>query len=295
MNIPTIIKNISQNITTYITWVVFGASALFLYVYKLSNLIPGANPIEQTTVAAVKAIGMPFNNPVDWPYYALAKIGTLTGISELFSARIVSVLLSLGSIFLFYSLLKDWLQSSGKAVTGTILFAVSSWGLILGRGAHPITLAIFLMLALLTLGTRILYTTKPFVDWMFIVVCSALALYSPLLIWIVLAVALTYFVQYKSKAKHQLTHLEQWQIGTIAGTMVIGLIPLAISMTNSLSHASTLLAGGPISESIPVVVANLSTLIQAMFFSNSIDSFVGLGSLPLFAGPLLFREKARTT
>jgi multisubunit Na+/H+ antiporter MnhB subunit len=128
-----------------ITYAVLLSLISVIFVYKQQSLIPGANVYENKVVARVNNYEYPWKNAVDAPYITSVWLVTKTGVSTLRSARTISAIASVLSILLFFQLLRNWLLSPGKALVGTVLFATSSWTLIIGRGAHSATVGSFLL------------------------------------------------------------------------------------------------------------------------------------------------------
>jgi hypothetical protein len=262
-----------------ITYAVLLSLISVIFVYKQQSLIPGANVYENKVVARVNNYEYPWKNAVDAPYITSVWLVTKTGVSTLRSARTISAIASVLSILLFFQLLRNWLLSPGKALVGTVLFATSSWTLIIGRGAHSATVGSFLLLLIFTLGTRLLFTTKPFFDWLFLIIATILALYSPAIIWLVFLTGVVSLLHYKQRQRS--LPLKTWHKIIIALTALILLAPLVLSLISHPAQGLTLLGISSVAHSIPELFLNVSDAVKAIFFINTSASPLGLGKTPM--------------
>ena len=250
-----------------------------VYMYKQQSLIIGANTYEKVVVERVEHYEYPWRNAVDAPYITTVWLATKTGVDTLRSARMVTVRASVLSILMFFQLLRNWLLSPGKALVGTVLFATSSWTLALGRGAHSAIVGSFLLLLIFTLGTRLLFTTKPFYDWLLLVIATALALYSPTVIWLVFLTGVVSLLHYKQRQRS--LPLKLWHkiiIGFVGALLVA---PLLIAVITNTSQGLSLLGISSVAQSIPDLFLNMTDAVKSIFFINTTPTVLGLGTIPM--------------
>jgi hypothetical protein len=250
-----------------------------VFVYKQQSLIPGANTYENTVVQRVNSYEYPWRNSVDAPYITSVWLATKAGVSTLRAARMISAVASVLSVLMFFQLLRNWLLSPGKALVGTVLFATSSWTLVIGRGAHSATVGSFLLLLIFTLGTRLLFTTKPFFDWLLLVAATVLALYSPAIVWLVFLTGVVSLLHYKQRQRS--LPLKTWHKIFISATAAVLLTPLILSLIFNPSLGLTLLGISSVAHSIPDLFLNVSDAVKAIFFVNPASSPLGLGKTPM--------------
>jgi hypothetical protein len=191
----------------------------------------------------------------------------------------ISAVASVLSVLMFFQLLRNWLLSPGKALVGTVLFATSSWTLVIGRGAHSATVGSFLLLLIFTLGTRLLFTTKPFFDWLLLVAATVLALYSPAIVWLVFLTGVVSLLHYKQRQRS--LPLKTWHKIFISATAAVLLTPLILSLIFNPSLGLTLLGISSVAHSIPDLFLNVSDAVKAIFFVNPASSPLGLGKTPM--------------
>lgn len=249
-----------------------------LYLFKLTSLVGGVNSYEIQKLEALKQLSAPWTNPVDWPYLMLAKIVTKIGLEPLFALRIVSVCAGLLSVLLFYYLLRNWLFSSGKALIGTLLFATSSWQLSVVRGGYAISFSACLLILFFMLSTRVLYSTRPFLDWFLLLLCASAALYSPLLPWFVFVGAAAYLVQTRGKLFR--LSISKRQSSLLAVCTALLALPMLVGVVQSESTFRVIFMGDTDLANPLQLVANASNTLFALFFKAEIPSVFGLANLP---------------
>jgi len=192
------------------------AALTWVYVFKLTSLIDGQNVYEYSITSHVENYEYPWREALDAPYTTVTWVISRFDVSAIMAARLVNALATVASIVMFYELLRNWFLSSGKAVIGALLFGLSSWTLVVGRGAHGVSVGIFLLLLLFTLSSRLLYTTRPFMDWLLLAITGGLALYTPLLLWFIFIAGITYVMQYRRRQHtHPLKHWQKIVVGVV--------------------------------------------------------------------------------
>lgn len=271
---------ISHKAPILITYAVLLSATALLFVYKQNTLIPGAHSGEVIVRERVELYEYPWRISVDAPYATASWLTSKVFFTDpLVSARFVAAIVSTLSVLMFYHLLRNWLLSPGKAVVGTALFATSSWTLAIGRGAHGVTVGVFLLLLIFTLGTRLLFTTKPFLDWLFLVMAVSLSLYTPVVPWLVFIVGVVSVLHYKQRQRS--VPIKLWQKLVAASAGVILLVPMLISLIIEPRQGLQLLGVDNIVDSIPTMVLNITDAVRSIFFVGIPGSPIGLGKLPM--------------
>ncbi len=271
---------ISHKAPTIITFAALLVVTLALFAYKQNSLIPGANTHEQTIRSRVVSYEYPWRVPADSPYVTSSWLVSKTIFADpLVSSRLVAAVASTLSVLMFFMLLRNWLLSPGKALVGTALFATSSWTLAIGRGAHGEIVGIFLLLLIFTLGTRLLFTTKPFIDWMLLVIATVFALYTPVVPWLVFMVGAVSLLHYKQRQRS--LPIKLWQKIVVGTTGLILALPLIVSIIIEPRNGLVLLGVDNLVESIPDIVLNITDAIRSIFFVGIPGSPIGLGKLPM--------------
>jgi hypothetical protein len=262
-----------------VTYMVLVSVMLAVFVYKQNSIIPGANTYERTVIQAVDNYEYTWRAPLNSPYVTASYVAKqLTFLDSLQASRLIAAIASVASIYMFFQLLRNWLLSPGKALVGTALFATSSWTLVLGRGAHSSMVGVFLLLLIFTLGTRLLFTTKPFYDWLFLVIATCLSLYTPMLPWLVLIAGGVSLLHYRRRQSS--LPIKKWQKIVVGATAVLLLLPLVLAIARSPRFALDLLAVSNPVRSIPDLFINFIEIIKTIFFVADHVSPLGLGNLP---------------
>ena len=263
-----------------ITYAVLLSATALLFVYKQNSLIPGANTHEVAVRDRIVSYEYSWRSSVDSPYITASWVTSKVFFSDpLVSARFVAAIASTLSVLMYYHLLRNWLLSPGKAVVGTALFATSSWTLAIGRGAHGVIVGVFLLLLIFTLGTRLLFTTRPFLDWLFLVAATVLSLYTPVVPWLVFIIGVVSLLHYKQRQRS--LPLKIWQKITVSLVGVLLLVPLVLSMFVDPKQGLTLLGVDNLVDSLPTIVLNIVDAIRSIFFIGIPGTAIGLGKLPM--------------
>jgi len=276
----SIIGWISHKAPVLLTYAVLLTATALLFVYKQNSLIPGANTHEVSVRESVLNYEYPWRMAVDTPYVTASWLTSKVFFSDpLVSARFVAAIAATLSVLMFYQLLRNWLLSPGKAVVGTALFATSSWTLAIGRGAHGVIVGVFLLLLIFTLGTRLLFTTKPFRDWLLLVSATILSLYTPVVPWLVFIVGVVSLLHYKQRQRS--LPLKLWEKIIITSVGVVLLVPLVLSIIGDPRQGLTLLGVDNLVDSIPAIVLNIMDAVKSIFFIGISGAPIGLGKLPM--------------
>lgn len=269
-----------HNIVKILTYIILLGAVSILFFYKQNTLIPGADAYEHSVVESVQNYQYPWRAPLNSPYITASYIVAQTSIlTSLQSARLISAIASVLSIYMFYQLLRNWLLSPGKAVVGTVVFATSSWLLVLGRGAHSTIVGVFLLLLVFTLGTRLLFTTKPLLDWLTLVVATVLSIYTPMLGWLLFLAGIVSMLHYRQRQRS--LPLKKWHKIVIALVAIVLLAPLIASIVRLPSIVFDLLSIRTHISSLSGFILNFNEIVKNIFFFSDNLSVIGLGNLPM--------------
>jgi hypothetical protein len=131
-------KNIFKKIKkldwkTFLKFVPLIALFIYLYIYKLSILMPNLSITERLINVPKLGINSIINDPRYLPIKFVKYIFGLTSTSvSVFEIRLASVVFGLLTIFMIYEITRSWLGRRA-AVIGTILFSFSAWTLHVSR------------------------------------------------------------------------------------------------------------------------------------------------------------------
>ena len=131
-------KNIFKKIKkldwkTFLKFVPLIALFIYLYIYKLSILMPNLSITERLINVPKLGINSIINDPRYLPIKFVKYIFGLTSTSvSVFEIRLASVVFGLHTIFMIYEITRSWLGRRA-AVIGTILFSFSAWTLHVSR------------------------------------------------------------------------------------------------------------------------------------------------------------------
>ena len=129
------------------------------------------------------------------------------------------------------------------------------------------------------LGTRLLFTTRPFWDWLLLVSATALALYTPVVPWLVFIVGVVSLLHYKQRQRS--LPLELWQKIVVGATGLLLITPLILSMFVDSHQGLVLLGVDNLVDSIPTIILNIIDAVRSIFFVGMPGTPIGLGQLPM--------------
>ncbi len=249
-----------------------------MYLYKINSLLPGRNPYETEVIKRVQGYDLPWTNPIDTPYITLVKVFDKLGFDILLTARFLSAGMMVLSALMFYQLLRNWLLSPGKALVGTVLFATSSWTLIIGRGGHSVVAGIFLLLLIFTLSTRLYYTTRPFLDWLMLTVAVALALYTPVNVWFIFLAGVVSIFHIRSRQK--IIPIKLWQKLIIVVIGLAAITPIVLAFIRDIEYLKILGGVNNHSSTIMDILLNAGNNLSSIFFINRNVTPFTVGRMP---------------
>lgn len=276
---------------------IIATSIVALYIFKLGTLVGGMDTqeftlwqqISQNTIQPLdilrNAAWLPHTL---WLY--LLQVLPISNLLGVYALRGFSVLVALLAIASFYVLLRRW-YSLRIAILGTILLAVSSWMLYVGRYASQQVLYLLPLIALaawsqVQAGRHRAFNTA--VAFITIIV----ALYVPGLVWLVIP-AVVWQRRAIRKAFRSISPgvaISVLIFGFILIVPLIGSIAWPLEGTSSLQAVKTF-AGIPLEmPPLQVILQNLLGLARAFLLSSGSTNTLFTGHLPLLGlfGSVMF-------
>ncbi|MBI2592471.1 glycosyltransferase family 39 protein [Candidatus Saccharibacteria bacterium] len=219
-----------QPVKTLLAIVFFSLIIFPLYFWHIGNLTKGLSPAEVSARMASSSLQSIIDNPVYAPHkivqYATQKAASPTAAN----LRIVSSVFAIGILFCFYVLVKGWF---GRQIgfLATLILGATPWVVLLSRNASAdiLLLAPAVILACYYWLTK----SKSSLSLIGLVAASALSLYVPGMVWLVVIGA----VAAKSNIAKAASHLSK---GRKSLATVLGLILLAPLIYGSAKSPSLL-------------------------------------------------------
>lgn len=168
-----------------LTAVVGGGLTVFLLGYRLGSLTTGMSASELQALAGTASLKAIAENPLFLPFKLGEYLVFKLGINLPITVRAVSAIIGFFCVWGFYLLLKRW-HTWRIAVLGTLMFLCSSWFLATARSATPTILYVFNVLSIIFIGALVHQKKASKSSLLLAAVCSAILIYSPGLIWLLL-------------------------------------------------------------------------------------------------------------
>jgi hypothetical protein len=245
--------------------------------FNLNGVVDGQNIYESHTLKYLESAPRPWYTPVNAPFLLPAYlVGKLIG-NMLLGARVISFAYCLLSALCIFLLAKMWFNVRIATVV-LLLFASSSWLLILSHSATFYSLLVASPLLLLTSLAWFFRTKKHrFISFLVFSIFLAFSLYVPYMFWVALFVMAVLIF----KERKKLLLLKRWQIILPATVFLILLTPLFYA-TMHYPGLIKMLIGVPIEwPSIPQYFINLFSLYGGLFLQSKPLPELTLGKLPL--------------
>jgi len=260
-----------QRVVQYAILVLAAGALLW---FRLGTLTGGYSTGELTAIQSSLSWRHLLDHPLNAPF--LAAIHGLSYLSDhsLLLARLVAAVVGLGTLVLFYALLRFW-HGERTALFGTVLFGTSAWFLHTSRLGTPDVL-LFGLLALVACYLWLKHTSSGLALLaLFIVI--ALLLYTPGMVWfVVLGVTL----QWRAVDRHFKRNL--WAV-TVGGVLLLAaLVPIGLAIYHDPSTAK-IFAGLPATGwPMPFdVLKRLAEVPVHIFFRGPVAADHWLGHLPI--------------
>lgn len=252
-----------------------GGIGALLLLFNIRGLMPGANVYEAASVERLAQFGAPWSQPVNYPYYAAAKVIDFVA-SPLTALRLTSVLLGLAIIVFFSYTMRQWFNNR-VAVAATLLFVTSSWFIAMSRLGAPYIAGAFWISVFAALGTWRTYTTKPLITDGLIAVSLGLSLYTPYLA----VLAITGIIIMAARRRKQLFLIprrHQWALPMI---VIVLAVPLIVGVVRDIAMLRQLLGISELPRTAYLYAKQVGQNLSQLFFRGFMDPAVNLGRLPL--------------
>ncbi len=217
------------------------------------------------------------------PYRLFQKLSLAALDVNLFAIKLPSMVLATGSVLALYGLLRLWFRRN-VAIISSIIAVVTGQFLMLIQLGTPAVGYIFWNAAILYSVSMLVRTEKYRIVWLFAATTfAALSMYSPLQIYIVVALLATCAVH--PHARFVVLQIKNWALTACAVWFILLVTPLILSIVQQPSIAATLL-GIPAQFSWPSLHIVRQQLLQYVGFSSPssgtrISPAYGLGVVAL--------------
>ncbi|NCO10456.1 hypothetical protein GW746_01140 [Candidatus Saccharibacteria bacterium] len=219
---------------------------------------------------------------VNLPYHALQDgILHLLGVS-IFTIKLPSLILALFSAIGLIALLRRWFKPNIAVLASLIAISTGQF-LYVAQLGTPDILYLFWPVMILLLGTQVTRKKRLRLLWkMLFGITTALSLYTPLGIYMILSIVLT--VALHPHLRAVIRRLSPVKVAFTLGASLLLLSPLIIGLVRSPSVALELLG---VPQQWPSITENLSLIVNQYFIfwqtdtSTLITPVFGLGSLLL--------------
>jgi 4-amino-4-deoxy-L-arabinose transferase-like glycosyltransferase len=167
-------------------WLVLLAILYALFVWRLGTLTPGFSVIEFQAREASQSLQAIANNPISAPHKIIQHGLQALGHNGAFWMRSASVLWALIILICLYQLLKIWF---GRLIgfMGVVLFASTPLFILNARSATPTILWLTPIIVITAYVWLVKTDHWPNLAWITLCLVSALAVYAPGVVWLVLA------------------------------------------------------------------------------------------------------------
>ncbi|MET0779263.1 MAG: glycosyltransferase family 39 protein [Candidatus Saccharimonadales bacterium] len=192
--------------------------------FNLGSLTGGYSPQELQTTLASTGWRHIFEQPVNAPYLVAVRLLSYLFDNHLLITRVVSAVVGLATLALFYILVRYW-HGERTALVGTLLFGFSAWFLHTARLGVPDVL-LFGILALVACYLWLRNTGSGLALLGCFILAGAL-LYVPGMVWFI---ALGALLQWKSVDRYFKKNL--WAVTAGGLLLIIALVPLGMAIYN---------------------------------------------------------------
>ncbi len=252
------------------------ALAVLIIAYRLKTLPGGVSNDEANALTASSSWRLILDNPLFLPHKLMLYVLQVGGFRQLYVLRIVSILWALLFILFFFMVLKHWFTTR-ISLLGTLMFATSSWYLVLARSLTPDVLLSSLVI-LMAVGGWLRFGRARALPLLLAAVVAALICYIPGMLWFMLVAAV-----WQRKAISQSLQ-EVGVVTSILGAFLFLLliVPLIYSVVKSPAIGQTLIGLPAELPTWRVLSQNLVNIPLAVFLRSPINPTHWVGRLPLF-------------
>ena len=252
-----------------------GGISLLLVLFKLGSLMPAANQAEAAAAGHLTGFQLPWQHPLDYPYYLVAKLFSLV-FSPLYSLRLASAFGGLLMIFALSYTLRTWFNNR-IAAAGALFMLTSSWFLQLARIGTPSVMPALWLALLFAIGTWRTYTNRPRRADATLAVVVSLSLYSTYFVWL-LIIGIAVLSLRRKQHLFVLPRKHQWLLPVIALPLIT---PLVFGLVNDYEATKAVLGLAWVSVMPLDYLKQIFENVSQIFFRGQSTAFINLGRLPL--------------
>lgn len=215
---------------------------------------------------------------VDLPYRLLQKLSmSVLGVTE-FSIVLPSIVLGIATAVAFLAMVNRWFRLNVALIT-SLIFVTSAAFLSLSRTGFAEIMTTFWLSMLLLTVTNIIHPQGKTGAWLLVlVVVLPLSLYTPLMIYPCIAIAIAGLVH--PHVRFTVTHISKNQYAIAAAIMIVLLAPLIVSLSSHPLYALDLLGIPQHGLSLQQLADNARTVATSFFTLN--HTAIGIIPQPVF-------------
>lgn len=262
-------------------WPAFGAIFVIvatigaLYVWRLGTLTTGLSEGEVAARNESRSLSQIASNPIYAPYRILQHSIQLIGENGAFWLRLVSVIVALVLLYMFYVLIKLWF---GRliGILGALLLIGTPYMILSARSATP---QVLLLLPVAALGAFVWLsrTDRKNIAWLFLIIVAAACLYIPGGFYFITAGSMLLFRPLRSALKQ--VSLTSRIIGL--ALLVVLLLPVALAILKHPPTAKEFLLVPDSFRSVAEALASIGWSFSALLWRAEDNFPLIVGRLPL--------------
>lgn len=253
-------------------------AAILIILFLLGiNSIDGQNTLETKTLETLKNFPRPWYRALNAPYLVPAYLVGRLLDDMLLAARLVSIFYGLLATLCIFLLVRLWFNVR-IAVVAMLLFATSSWLLIVCHQASPLCLmATWPLIVITPLAWFFRSKHHKFISFSLFSVALGISFYIPYMAWVNLVVLLVLL----TKERKKLLLLKRFHIIVAGILFFITLLPLFYSLMNYPGQIRELLGIPIIWPTVSVYIADLGNLLSMIFLRSKPLPQLYLANLPM--------------
>lgn len=261
----------SQQLLQFVAGLLLAAGVT---TFRLSQLLPGINLLEQQTIGSGLTIAGIRQDPVNLPYKMLVWGMHKLNITNSSDFRYISVFIGLFVLLVFFAVVRHWFGFWISAIT-TFLLLTSSWFLHICRLATP-DVGQLAIIVLIGYGLWIKSHKWPYIALLVGVGLTAISLYIPGLFWVML-IGIIHQRQYLAKALKK----TKWLLPVATMIFLALITPLAWQLFLTPRLGLTIFGVPDSITSAYEVIKNIAVIPVRLTWHGPMDPSVWLPGTPL--------------
>lgn len=242
--------------------------------WRLGTLTPGVSEVELSTYHSSNGLSLIVENAVNGPYKFAVYLFTRV-MDNALGLRLTGAIVGGASIVLFYLMASRILTGFNAGVT-TVMFATTTMFLQTARHASP-NVMLLSLLALFAVGALIRFGRRVEISWMVASAVIALSLYTPVMVYFVIAGALWQF----RRVRNSFEELPSRTIIICAAIFSVLATPLAVSLIREPSLYKELLGIPNVWPTLEEAGLNIARAILSLFVVSPYNPTYWLGRQPI--------------